>query len=904
MKKLSLLLLLLALGVAGCGNPPEETPDTTPTATTAPSTAPTDVPAATETPVPTNTQVPTSTPVPTEPATEEVGFKLTADGSNSYEISDILYGLFLEDINHAVDGGMYAEMVKNRSFEYEENRARNGYFHAWNEVGNISRELMDGSTDGSYLNANNPHYLSMTATAPESGIRNSGWLTGMAIEEGKEYVFTAFLKAPSGFNGNVKVRLQNASGSKVYGEATISGITKDWWKYEITLTATETLAKRVYLAVLIDEGTLHLDMVSLFPKDTYNSRENGLRADMVQMLSDINPGFLRFPGGCIIEGNTLENAYSWKDSIGNGMKMTINGVETVGDVATRPLGFNLWGIYADANNPYYMTYGFGFYEFFLLCEDLDCEPVPIVNCGLSCQAQGDATGPAIGSAEFEQYIQDALDLVEFCRGDASTKWGAVRIAMGHEEPFELTYLGIGNEQWDEIYFERYEEFLAAFEQAATENPELYGGIELIVSNGPQSENTWAWDKIREHGTDYAGIVDEHYYRSPDWFLTHAKRYDSYDRNSVPVFLGEYASQSNTLRSALAEAAYMTALERNGDIVHLAAYAPLFSNLTKNHWTPDLIWFSSNSSWATPNYYVQQMFGTTKSDRVVASTLTGNVHEVEDLTGKIGVGTWQTSAIFDDIKVVSNDTGEVLFLEDFTDASLSDWQKVAGDFAISGGTMTQSFTGWPSNSVNGDVIYIGDTNWTNYTLTLKATKTGGAEGFLIPFAVQDAQNCYHWNIGGWANTVSCLESIVNNVKSGQTDGTVSGFTVETGRTYELKIVVSGSHIDCYIDDVQYVNYDIPQADALYQVTGLDEAGNIIIKLVNVTEEPISLDIELQNFGVMSYTGEVTTLTGATLETVNTSTKQNIVPVTSTIEVYESFTYEVPAISVVIIKIPRE
>ena len=893
MKKLSLFLLLGVLLIGGCGSN-NGTPGTDPTPTQASTPAP-----VTETPAP------TETPVPTEPVAEELGFVLTADGSDSYEISDILYGLFLEDINYAVDGGLYAEMVKNRSFEYEEDMASNGHFHGWTEVGDITYEIVDGSKDNSCLNANNTHYLKMTANETASGIRNTGYFnTGTAIEEGKEYVFTAFLKAPEGFSGDVTVRFQNPNGKSVYGETTITGITDEWWKYEVTLTANKTVNTRVFVAVLIDGGTLCLDMVSMFPAETYKDRENGLRTDVVQMLEDINPGFLRFPGGCIIEGNTLENAYNWKDSIGHGLKMTINGEETVGDVATRPLGTNLWGIYSDKNNPYYMTYGFGFYEFFVLCEDLGCEPVPIVNCGLACQAQGNGSGPAIGSAEFEQYIQDALDLVEFANGDASTYWGSIRIAMGHEEPFNLTYLGIGNEQWDEVYFSRYEEFLAAFKQAAIDNPELYGNIQLIVSNGPQSENTWAWDKIAVHGTDYAGLVDEHYYRSPDWFLTHAKRYDSYDRDSIPVFLGEYAAQSNTLRAALAEAAYMTALERNGDIVHLAAYAPLFGNTTKNHWTPDLIWFNKETVWGTPNYYVQKLFSNTKSDRVVSSTLTGNTHEITELTGKIGVGTWQTSAIFDDIKVVSNVTGEVLFEEDFTDANISDWQKVAGDFNINSGAMSQTYTGWPSNNINGDVIYIGDTSWTNYTLTLKATKTGGAEGFLIPFAVQDAQNCYHWNLGGWNNTVSCLESIVNNVKSGQTDGTVKGFAVETGRTYELKIVVNGSHIDCYIDGEQYINYDIPQADSLYQVTGLDEAGNIIIKLVNVTEEAIPLTINLNNFGVIGYTGEVTVLTGPSLEAINNVNTLNVAPVTSTIEVYESFEYEVPAISVVIIKIPRE
>lgn len=276
-----------------------------------------------------------------------------------------------------------------------------------------------------------------------------------------------------------------------------------------------------------------------------------------------------------------------------------------------------------------MTYGLGFYEYFLLCKDLDCEPIPILNAGLSCQIQGTkkvgvpSEALPADSEEFYRYIQDALDLVEFCKGDETTKWGAIRIAMGHREPFPLTYLGIGNEQWGTVYFERYEKFLKAFDEAAIKTPELYKDIELIVANGPTSTDTYAWKKIKLYGREYAGLVDEHYYMPPSWFLSNTKRYDTYDRNSVPVFLGEYAAKSNNLEAALAEAAFMTGIERNGDIVKLASYAPLFGNSISYQWNPDLIWFKSGVLWKSVNYYVQQLFSTNAAKQIIPTTLTRN-----------------------------------------------------------------------------------------------------------------------------------------------------------------------------------------------------------------------------------------------------------------------------------------
>ncbi len=542
----------------------------------------------------------------------------------SHQISDTLFGLFLEDINYAVDGGMYVELIKNRSFEYSM-EARDAELHGWDKTDDsVEFAVTDGSIDGTALNEQNPRYAVISnpgtsSVKPYAGISNGGYIEGMAIAEGASYDVTFYCKAQDAAVNQVHVTLLNEDGT-VYDEQVVEGITSEWMKYETTLTAGMTANKDVRLAIEIPVGTACFDMISMMPQETY--RDLPVRKDFGEYLEALNPTFLRFPGGCVVEGRDEESIYSWKDSIGNGLTFAINGQDTVGDVATRPQGKDIWQ--GSKANPYYTTYGLGFYEYFELCEALDCMPVPVLNAGMTCEVQSPFYKVySIASEEFRQYVQDALDLVEFCRGDESTTWGAVRIGMGHPEPFDLKYIAIGNEQWQSEYHQHYKQFVKAFEEAAAEKPELYGDIELIVANGTVSESEDGWNYLILNPDSVTTLVDEHYYQTPEWFLENIDRYDSYSRDSqAKVFLGEYAAKANTLDAALAEAAYMTGLEKNGDVVAMACYAPLFANVKLNQWQPDMIFYSNDSIFASANYYVQQLYSTNAGTISLPAELTG------------------------------------------------------------------------------------------------------------------------------------------------------------------------------------------------------------------------------------------------------------------------------------------
>ncbi len=542
----------------------------------------------------------------------------------SHRISDTLFGIFLEDINYAVDGGMYAELVKNRSFEYGM-EARDGQLHGWESTNDaVTFSVRDGSEDGTALNENNPQYVVVdnagtSPASPTEGISNKGFLEGIAIEQGASYDVSFYCKSEDGSVESVCVTLFNEDGT-VYDEKTVEGISDQWQKYGTTLTTDVTANRKVRLAVKIPAGTACFDMISMMPQDTYKGLP--VRKDFGEYLEALNPAFLRFPGGCVVEGRDEESIYSWKDSIGEGLSFEINGETTVGDIAVRPQGKSIWQ--GSAANPYYTTYGLGFFEYFALCEALDCMPVPVLNAGMTCEIQSPFYKVySIADEEFKQYVQDALDLVEFCKGDESTTWGSVRIAMGHEEPFELKYVGIGNEQWQSEYHQHYKQFVKAFEEAAASDPELYGDIRLIVANGTVSDSEDGWNYLILNPDSVTTLVDEHYYQTPEWFLANTGRYDSYDRNAqAKVFLGEYAAKANTLDAALAEAAYMTGLEKNGDVVEMACYAPLFSHEKLNQWVPDLIFYSNDGIFGSANYYVQQMYGNNAGDYSLDAELSG------------------------------------------------------------------------------------------------------------------------------------------------------------------------------------------------------------------------------------------------------------------------------------------
>ncbi len=825
-------------------------------------------------------------------------------------------------------------MVQNRSFEFTK-YAKGDELHGWSSVGDVKKEVIKNDPSGA-LNANNPNYVVITNESGEpAGIANKGFLDGMAVKKDASYIFTVYARGIDGYEGPVYVSI--TAGKNVLAEGKIDSVGSDWQKHSLTLTTSSTSAMNVKLNVTIDEGKAAFDMVSLFPEDTYKGRENGLRRDLAEKLEALEPAFIRFPGGCIIEGMTLGTAYNWKDSVGadeNGDPYLFGG--TYGDVAARKQGVNLWTneSLTDDEYPSYMTYGLGFYEYFLLAEDIGAVGVPVLNCGVACQGQSGGEAAAIGSAECDRFIKDALDLVEFCRGDIDTEWGKVRAEMGHEEPFELKYIGIGNEQWGNSYYKHYEAFVDAFEKARADDPELFEEIELMYSAGVDDgdsgshyidayKNTKSWLSRHDGKTllDYTGAIDHHYYNEPEWFLANADYYDpdNYSRDSltdtvfggaIPVFLGEYAARSNQLKAALAEAAYMTGLERNGDIVRMAAYAPLFGNLTGLHWAPDLIWFNNRTSTASINYYVQKAFSKNVGTSVLSSTLTGADVDKVAFEGKIGVGTWSTVAKFDDVLVVDNDTGEVLAKDTFDEkTSLEDWQKIAdGNWSVKNGQLYQSSgtTNTDKYFNTGTVMYFGKRNWENYTFTVSATKMSGAEGFIIPFAVNSKDNNYFWNIGGWGNTVTCLQKVENGTKTDQLVGTERNFTVRTGTTYELKVVVSGHNVKCYIDGKLYIDYTIrDDAEATsYQVVSTDETGDIIIKLVNVTGKAKTFAIDISGaHGTVSSTASVDLVAGTSLTNDNIlGEKEDVTMESYELEgVSERFNYTAHKYSVTVLRI---
>ncbi len=859
---------------------------------------------------------------------ENAKYSLNIDaGDEIHDISDLLFGAFFEDINFAADGGLYAEMVVNRSFEYTE-YAENDNLYRWDVVNGANISV--GNDIAHSLNENNPHYLVMQGNENgQSGVENRGFLDGMSIVADEKYNVSFYAKGE--YAGKIYVNL--AVNGQVVGTTSVEAITNEWTRYTAEITPNTTAHQGVTLQVLIDNGEVYFDMISLFPENTYKNRENGLRADMCQLLEDMQPKFLRFPGGCITEGYDEESAYNWKDSIGtgnNGLPLEFNG--KYGDVATRKQGVNLWTNIdmRDDPLPCYMTYGLGFFEYFQLAEDIGAIGVPVLNCGYYCQGRG--RGPVdINSDEFKQYVQDMHDLVEFCRGDENTTWGKVRIDLGRTEPFNLKYICIGNENFGQDYFDRYSIFLDSFNEAKAKNPELYEGLELIYSAGMDdgvSGNEYLpsyeyakneLDKIGStNASDFAGATDHHYYNDPSWFLEYANYYDeeNYKRNvenmtdtiyggGIKVFVGEYASWSNTLNSALSEAAYMTGLERNSDIVEMAAYAPLFGNLTATHWAPDLIWFNNHQVTPSINYHVQKLFSVNQGSAVLKHDFVGADIPDTNLKGMIGVGTWYTSAKFDNVKITSLETGKTMGSTKFTTAlAKSRWEfPTDGEWKIKKGALVNTTT-YMQYGNNGSVAYFGDTEWENYCYTVEATKLEGGEGFIIPFAVQDKDNCYFWNIGGWDNTISALQKIENGVKTDKVLGTVKPFTVETGKTYEIKLEVSGTNVKGYIDGELYVDFSFTngaKANA-YTVVSNDDNGDIIIKLVNVTEKASTVAVNIDNANI-NGTAVINQVAGDSLKNDNILGQEQACTMEEfTLDGFSNqFNYTMPAYSVTSIRL---
>lgn len=515
-------------------------------------------------------------------------------------VQPTMWGVFFEDINMGADGGIYAELVKNRSFEFFKP------LMGWKILGKPKTEGDFLIMNRNQTNTNNPRFLHLTLHNNKKGslgLNNEGF-RGMGIKKDLGYDFSFSYRIAS---SPVKIYLEllNEKGENI-GSTFINASTtgEDWQKAKSEITATGTAQKASLNIWFEGDGAIDLDMISLFPKDTWKNRPGGMRADMIQMLADMKPGFIRFPGGCIVEGFDLSQRYQWK--------------KTIGPVEERQLVINRWN-YEFAHRPapdYFQTFGLGFFEYFQLAEDIGAEPLPILNAGMACQFNSAELVPI---SQLEPYIQDALDLIEFANGDASTKWGRVRADLGHPDPFNMKFLGVGNENWGPQYVERLKIFTKAIK-------EKYPDIKLINSSGtdPNGERfDYLNGELRKMNAD---IIDEHFYRKPEWFLQNASRYDNYDRKGSKIFAGEYAAQSdrttspnnkNNWETAIAEAAFMTGMERNADVVCMASYAPLFAHTEGWQWTPDMIWVDNLNIYGTPNYYVQKLFSVNKGTNVVS-----------------------------------------------------------------------------------------------------------------------------------------------------------------------------------------------------------------------------------------------------------------------------------------------
>ncbi|MFF7072297.1 alpha-L-arabinofuranosidase C-terminal domain-containing protein [Streptomyces pseudovenezuelae] len=801
--------------------------------------------------------------VPAPAHAEDVtDYAITVDpAAKGPRIDDTMYGVFFEDINRAADGGLYAELVQNRSFEYS--TADNSSYTP------LTSWTVDGTAqvvnDDGRLAERNRAYLSLAAG---SSVTNAGYNTGIHVDAGKKYDFSVWARAAAG--STLSVSLQDADGT--LATAREVAVTKSGWaRYQVTFTATRTSsAGRLTVA---SSAAAALDMVSLFPRDTYRGEPNGLRKDLAEKVAALHPGFVRFPGGCLVNTGSMDD---YSEASGWQRKRSYQWKDTIGPVEQRATNANFWG--------YNQSYGLGYYEYFRLSEDIGAMPLPVVPALVTGCGQNKAV---VDEALLKRHIQDTLDLIEFANGPASSTWGRKRAQMGHPKPFHLTHIEVGNEEnLPEEFFARFKEFRAAIQAK-------YPDIQVISNSGPDDSGTTfdtAWQLNKDAKVD---MVDEHYYNSPQWFLQNNDRYDSYDRNGPKVFLGEYASQGNTFKNGLTEAAFMTGLERNADVVKLASYAPLFANEDYVQWRPDLIWFNNHASWNSANYEVQKLFMNNVGDRVVPSTATGTPSLLAPITGAVGLSTWATTAAYDDVKVTAAD-GRALLTDDFSSGA-SQWTHTGGgSWSVQDGQYVQS-------DVNAEntMVSAGDPSWHDYDLKVKATKKAGKEGFLVAFGVKDTGNYYWWNIGGWNNTQSAVEQAVDGGKSTLISKAGS---VETGRAYDIDVKVRGRQVTLYLDGQEWGSFkDDKPAEPFRQVVTRDlKTGELIVKVVNAQDSAARTAVDLGGAKVASR-ARVTTLAAAP-DAVNSETSTAVAPVRSTFDgVAGKFSYTFPANSVTFLRI---
>jgi alpha-L-arabinofuranosidase len=758
-------------------------------------------------------------------------------------VSSNLFGIFFEEINFAGEGGIYAEMVQNRSF-YD---PANPDFWTLVTQGTAAGAMSVDPTHPLNTNIVDSLKLTMQSGAGSIGVGNAGFW-GMSLQAGATYILNFYAAASNGFTGAINAQLQNAGGSIVYAQASFSGLTTNWQLFTAALVPSGTDTNARIVLRIGNVGTVWLDVVSLFPQATFLNRTNGMRADLANALSALQPSFLRFPGGNYIEGSAISNAFRWKSTIGN--------------IANRPGHEDPWG--------YWSTDGLGYHEYLQLCEDLGMTPLFDINSGQALGSNGD-TNNTVPLDQMGPWVQDALDAIEYANGGTNTTWGAQRAVNGHPAPFNLQYIEIGNESGGTYYNERYPLFYNAIKSN-------YPAIHIIAPD---------WGGIPT--TAPVEIEDQHYYSDEGTFISYATMYDSYSRSGPKVFIGEYAVTANygaydNLASALGEAAFMTGMERNSDLVVMASYAPLFANVNGMQWQPDMIYYdSARAVFGTPSYYVQQMFSQNRGNAVLPASLTVSTNSTTLVAqGAIGVGSWNTSVQYTNIVVTSNDV--TLYKSDFVDDGTNGWNVYNGTWSASGGLYQQSAI------ITDCYSTTGNTNWANYTISLQARKVGGDEGFLILFNVLDDNDWTWWNIGGWSDTLDGIEQTVGGNKT--TYAQVSQF-IATNVWYYIRIVVTGSRAQCYLginstqaatNLVQDVTLPttVQSSGLLVSTTYASAVGQVIVKAVNPYNTPVATTVNVTGVSSIQPNATLVQLTSGSSADQNTFLSPTYVfPVTNSI-----------------------
>ena len=764
------------------------------------------------------------------------------------DIPSSMYGIFFEEINHAGDGGLYAELVQNRGFEDtsvpEGYRVKDGKLYPpanscnhltcakphpdmcyrWptEEIPAWSLTQLEGEgasmklTTEYPLNSATPTALKVTLPAEgRVAIGNTGFW-GMNIEEGKDYYLRLYTSNGKRFDGKAVIRLVGEDGQELCNCPLAIDMANAWSEYTGHLTATGSDSRAHLVIELEGKGTLLLDYVSLFPFETFRNCANGLRKDIAETLEAMRPAFVRWPGGCVVEGITLSNRIKWK--------------ETIGDPVTRPGVYDTWG--------YRTTMGFGYHEFLQFCEDIGAGGMFVCNVGLGCQGR---VGDACKEDEVDSFIEDVLDAIDYALGDGTTEWSRKRVENGHPAPFPLKYVEIGNENWGPVYEKRYDKFYKAIK-------EKYPQLKLISTLGLGGQ----------HRHERVDMIDPHWYVSPEFFFASDKLFDQQERGDYEIYIGEYAVNQNVgggnLLGALAEAAFLTGVERNSDLVKMASYAPLFENVNDRVWPTNLIWFDSYRVMGRSSYQVQKMYAENRPSFNVATSFEQPVIPV-GVKGQIAVGGWNTDNEYKDLKVTLADGRTV-------EADMSQgWTPQEGTWNAEGGTLKGSGPGvmrwnlWSVPEAFGDC-----------SISLKARKIAGAEGFLIYFGMHDGKNGYVLNIGGWGNQTTAFQRINGNDMP-QIPNNISQY-VEEGRWYDIRIDIKDGKFTYSLDGKQMLETAIENIQR-YVVSGYDEnTGELIVKFVNATKEPFSTSVNLQNVTSVKRKGKVVTLTSADPKDENT------------------------------------